>query len=198
MLDMMHRRAVLLGLPLALAGCAGVSVRASEEAVRGAVYRDPGPTMLSLITVKNEGNGDGAHTALLIAASERAMFDPYGGWTDPYVPERDDVLHGMTPTALERYLAYQAKDGYYYTRQDKAVSAQVAEAALGHAKGYGAVGMAQCTLAVSDVLMRLPGFEAIDRSLFPDRLQARFARLPGIVTTEVHGAPRDPGPAEAG
>jgi hypothetical protein len=49
--------------------------------------------------------------------------------------------------------------------------------------------MAMCTVAVSDVLSQLPGFESIGSSWFPEALSARFARLPGVTTTERHGEP---------
>lgn len=181
------RRAVLLGLPLLAAGCAGTSIRAPDEALARVRYRDPGPTSLALITVRNEGSGDGAHTAVMISASERVLFDPYGGWSDPSVPERDDVLFGFSPAVEAAYLAYQAGGGYYYVRQEKVVDPAVAEMALEAAKVRGPVGMAQCTLAAADVL-RLPGFEGLGRPLLPNSLQARFARLPGVTTTERHGA----------
>lgn len=188
----MRRRAVLLGLASlpALAACdPGTSVWAPDDAVALARYRAPGPTYLALVTVRNEDGGSGAHTALLISASERVLFDPYGGWTDPYVPERNDVLFGFSPAVEERYLNYQAQDGYYYVRQEIAVAPEVAEQALHLARNYGPVGMAQCTIAVSKVLRQLPGFESIGTTWFPEQLSGRFARLPGVTTTERHGPP---------
>lgn len=192
----MPRRTVLLSLVSlsTLAGCGSnaTSVWAPDEAVEAARYRAPGPTYLALVTVRNEGDGQGAHTALLINASERVLFDPYGGWTDPYVPERNDVLYGFSPEVEERYLSYQAKDGYYYVRQEIAVSPVVAERALQLAKAKGPVGMAMCTRATSDILRQLPGFEAIGSTWFPEHLSSRFGRLPGVTTIERHG----PSPAE--
>ena len=99
-------------------------------------YSAPIPSYLALVTVRNEGDGQGAHTALLVNASERVLFDPFGGWTDPSVPERNDVLHGFSPEVEERYLSYQAQDGYYYVRQEIVVPSDVAEQALRLAKSY--------------------------------------------------------------
>ena len=182
------RRALLLGLAaLPLAGCGGTSVWAPDEAVALARFPNPGPTSLALITVRNEWQRSGEHTALLINASERAMFDPFGGWTDPYVPERNDVLFGLSDAALERYLAYQAGDGFYYERQEKGCAPEVAETALARAKAHGPVGVAQCTRAVADILLDLPGFEGLGRPWTPDAMARRFARLEGVVTTERHG-----------
>jgi hypothetical protein len=194
----MRRRAVLAGLILSpLAGCGSnaTSVWAPDDAVAMARHRAPGPTYLALVTVRNEGDGQGAHTALLINASERVLFDPYGGWTDPAVPERNDVLFGFSPEVEARYLNYQAQDGYYYVRQEIQVPPEVAEQALQLAKGYGPVGMAMCTRATSDILRRLPGFESIRVTWVPEILAGRFGRLPGVATVERHGPPPADGAA---
>ena len=191
---MMRRRAVLLGLAalpaLSACGINAQSVWASDADVARARHRSGGPPLLALVTVRNEGDGAGAHSALLIDASERVLFDPFGGWTDPYVAERNDVLHGFSPEAEERYLSYQAKDGYYYVRQEIRVAPAVAEQALDLAKGYGPVGMALCSNAITDILGQLPGFETVGRTYVPEKLSDRFARLPGVTTTERHGPPR--------
>lgn len=191
------RRTVLLGLPvLALAGCGSdvESIWAPDDAIVAARYSDPSRTYLALITVRSEANDGGVHTAILINASERVLFDPYGRWTDPFAPERNDVLFGFSPSVEERYLTYLAKGGYYFVRQEVAVAPEVAERALVLAKGYGAVGMAMCTRAASDVLSQLSGFESIRPTWLPQQLARRFARLPGVVTTERH-TERDQGSA---
>lgn len=134
---MMRRRAILTGLilaPLAACGSNATSIWAPDDSLEMARYRAPGPTYLALVTVRNEGDGQGAHTALLINASERVLFDPYGGWTDPAVPERNDVLFGFSPEVEARYLNCQAKDGYYYVRQEIQVAPEVTEQALALAK----------------------------------------------------------------
>ena len=190
----MQRRALLLGMAAlpTLAGCGinAESVWASDEVMARARYSDPGPASIALITVRNEGTNSGAHTALLINASERVLFDPFGGWTDPGIAERNDVLHGFSPEAEARYLDYQAQDGFYYVRQEVQVSPAVAEQALQLAKARGPVGMAMCSNAVADVLRPLPGFEAIGSAWMPDALSRRFARLAGVTTVERHGPPR--------
>lgn len=185
----MQRRAFVLGLPLVAAGCAGTSIYAPDDAVARARYVSGGPSMLALVTVRNEGSNDGAHTALLIDASERVLWDPYGGWSAPMVPERNDVLYGFSPAIEEAYLAYQAGGGYYFVRQEKLVDASVAEMAFSLARAKGPVGMARCTSATCNILNQLPGFESIRPTFLPNVLQARFGRLPGVTTTERHGAP---------
>lgn len=190
--SLVHRRVVLTGLLMtSLTGCGmnAKSVWATDEAVEVARYRAPEPTYLALVTVRNEGDGQGAHTALLISASERVLFDPYGGWTDSYVPERNDVLYGFSPDVEARYLNYQAQDGYYYVRQEIVVAPEVAEQALRLAKAAGPVGMAMCTRATSALLRQLPGFEEIGTTWFPEHLANRFGRLPGVTTVERHGPP---------
>lgn len=186
----MRRLVLALALPALLAGCGinAESVWAPEAEVARVRYAEPSQPMLALVTVRDEGGGSGAHTALLINASERVLFDPFGGWTDPNVAERNDVLHGFSPEAEARYLNYQAQDGYYYVRQEIAVSPEVAERALALAVAKGPTGMAMCTNAVSGLLRQLPGFESVGTAWTPDSLSRRFARLPGVTTVEVHEA----------
>lgn len=189
----MERRALLLGLA-ALAACGPAdNVWDPAEAVARARYRHPGAASLTLVTVRNAGDGSGAHTGLLISASERVLFDPAGTWRHPSIPEQQDVLYGMTPEALELYLSYHARESFLVVTQAVDVPPQVAEAALVRAKGYGAVGQARCTSATSDILADLPGFEGVSRTFFPNSLATRFGRLPGVVTAERREGDADDG-----
>jgi hypothetical protein len=190
----LNRRFVLLGLPLALAACStrGGVTFATEAEVAAARYAPPPPPSLALITVREESReagvqGKAVHSALLISASERVLYDPVGAWSDPRAPERHDVLHGFSPEVEERYLAYQADDGYYYVRQEVAVPLGVAETALARAAAKGPTRQPWCTRACSQVLTGLPGLEPVRTNLFPDGLAAQMARVPGVVTTERHG-----------
>jgi hypothetical protein len=193
----MRRRSLILGLAaLPLVACAPARpVWAPDDQVARARVPNLGATSLSLITVRSEAFDKAEHTALMIDASELAMFDPFGGWADPIVPERNDVLFGLSEPVRDRYLAYLTSFRFYYQRQQKACPPQVAEAAFARAKAYGAVGMAQCTRAVADVLHDLPGFEGLGRPWTPDGLQRRFARLDGVTFTEWHGGPAEALPA---
>jgi hypothetical protein len=177
---MIARRSLLIGLPLALAGCGATSVWAPDEAVNAVRYRHPGPTSLTLITVRNNGNNQGAHTALMISASERVIFDPAGSFGHASIPERNDVIFGVTPRVEEFYVSYHARESYHTVTQTLVVTPEVAELALQLAKANGPVSKTQCTIATSGLLRQLPGMEALPRPLFPERLMAAFQELPGV------------------
>lgn len=180
----MYRRSFLIGLPLALAACTGPSVVARPEDIARVMYRHPGPTALTLYTVKNVGTENGAHTGLLISASQRVVFDPAGSFGHPSIPETNDVLFGITPRVEQAYISYHSRASYYTVSQSVQVSAQVAEQALRLAMGYGAVAKANCSRATVDILSQLAGFESLHFTLFPDNLERQFAQIPGVVTQE--------------
>ncbi len=183
------RRAFLVGAPLALAACApGVPVWAPDEAVARAAYRHSGPPMLSLYTMKNVDTGNGAHTGLMISASQRVVFDPAGTFGHESLPERNDVIFGITPRIEEFYETYHARATYYVVIQKLEVRPEAAEKALRLALDYGPVGKARCTRATADILRQVPGIDGIGLTLFPDTLMRSFGRQPGVVTTELREA----------
>ncbi|MEJ6396847.1 twin-arginine translocation signal domain-containing protein [Yoonia sp. 208BN28-4] len=180
------RRGFLAGAPLALAACSGgVSVRAPQEAIDRVVHRTSGPRSLTLITVKNVSSGNGAHTALLIDASQRVLFDPAGSFGHPSIPERDDVLFGFTPYLEGVYESYHARETYYVISQKVEVPAATAEQALQLALANGPVARMNCTRETSALIGRLPGFESISTTWFPNNLADDFARLPGVQQREL-------------
>lgn len=180
----MHRRAFVFGLPLALAGCTGQSVMAPAADVARVMYRHDGPPALTLFTVKNVGTENGAHTGLMIAASQRVIFDPAGSFSHPSIPEQNDVLFGITPRVEQAYISYHARTSYYTISQTKQVPAAVAEQALQLARAYGPVAKANCSRATVDILRQLPGFESLHFTWFPDNLERQFGLLPGVLRQE--------------
>ena len=56
-----------------------------------------------------DSNGSGAHSGLLVNASEQVMFDPAGTWYHPNLPERNDVHFGVTPKMISFYIDYHAR-----------------------------------------------------------------------------------------
>ncbi len=180
----MQRRLFVLAAPLALVGCAGESIRASDDAVSKALYRADAPPSLTLFTVKNVGTENGAHTGLMINASQRVIFDPAGSYGHPSIPERDDVLFGITPQVETSYTSYHARASYFVVVQQKLVPAEVAERALQLALSNGPVAKANCTRATARLLKQLPGFDGIGTTWFPDNLMKQFATLPGVATVE--------------
>lgn len=182
----MQRRTVVLGLPLALAACGAQSVWAPDDVVARAAYRDPGPPALWLYTVRNNGSNAGAHTSLLVNASQRVIFDPAGNFGHPSIPERNDVIFGMTPQIEQFYTSFHARQSYHVIKQKVHVSPAVAASALAICMGYGAVARGSCTRATSEILRQLPGFGSIRVSWFPERLMTQVQALPGVETEFVY------------
>lgn len=139
---------------------------------------------MSLFTVKNVGTDNGAHSGLLINGSQRVMFDPAGSFAHPAIPERNDVIFGMTPQLLELYRSYHARETFYVVEQALPVAPEIAERAMQLAFVAGPVGKARCTFSISELLTKLPGFAPIRTTFFPDNLETQFAKLPGVETSE--------------
>ena len=182
----MQRRLFLIGAPLALAACTGQEVWAPDDIVSRAIFRDPDNSYLTLFTMKNNGSGNGAHTALLINASQRVIFDPAGSFVQSRMPERNDVLFGVTPELEQFYISYHARVTYHVVAQQVPVTPEVAEQALQLALANGAVPQAQCARSTSRLLRQLPGFETVRQTWSPNRISDDFAALPGVQTREYH------------
>lgn len=180
----MNLRTALLTLvlPVALAACGAERVWAPDEAVARARHVTGDSASITLYTVVNKRSGDGGHSALMIDASQRVLFDPAGTFQYPRVPERNDVLFGMTEQMRKLYIDYHARETYDVLEQKVHVSPAVAEQALRAAESYGAVNKAFCGNSVSYVLRELPGFDSVPRSFFPMRISEGFAALPGVET----------------
>lgn len=180
----MHRRTFILGAPLALAACGGGEpIWAPDDVVNAAVYRGTGQKSITLFTMINVWSGNGAHSSLLVDASQRIMFDPAGSFKHETIPERNDVLFGMSPRVEDFYVSFHARQTYYVEGQRIIVSDEIAESAMQLVMANGAVPKAGCALAVSKVLRDIPGFEGIRRTISPTRIRDDFAKLPGVVTT---------------
>jgi len=177
-----QRRQFLIGLPLALSGCAAQSVWAPDDVVSRAIARGTGPKSLTLYTMKNVASGNGAHTALMIDASQRVLFDPAGSFEQPQMPERNDVLFGVTPTLEQYYVSYHARVTFYVIGQRIEVAPEIAERALNLALVAGPVPQAGCTRSTSRILRQLPGFEGLRQTHFPNKLGDDFGALPGVQT----------------
>lgn len=180
----MDRRRFLIGLPLALSACATNEVWDPDDVISRAIYREPGRNYITLYTMKNISHGRGAHSALLINASQRVMFDPAGSWSQDVMPERNDVLFGVSPQLEDYYVSFHARVTFYVVGQTVEVSPEVAEQALNLALRAGPVPQSSCARVTSGMLRELPGFGGIGRTWFPNGLSADFGKLDGVETRE--------------
>lgn len=188
-------RAFVLVSLVFLAACGTKpAVWAPEEAVQAARYRHSGPPEIMLFNVINNDTGGGEHAALMINASQRVLFDPAGTWTHPRAPERHDVHFGFDDQQLFRYTYYHARRTHHVLRQRLQVSPEVAETIFRLAQQAGPVPDAYCARAIAEILRQIPGFETIPPTMFPNRLSAAFAQLPGVTEERIYS---DASPTEA-
>lgn len=180
------RSLVALSL-LFLTACGAAEPRwASEAEVGRANYVHDGPASITLFTVIGNKSGAGAHSGLLVnAPSQRAIFDPAGTFKHPHLPERNDVVFGMSDPAVAFYIDYHARVTYHVIEQTVLVDPQVAELALARIQSHGAVAKAQCARSISSILADLPGFSDAPQSMFPKKLMTWFGARPGA-THQAH------------
>ncbi len=176
----MVRAFLAMALVALLSACGSGRPVANDLQISQVRYQDPNPPAITLITSINSETGSGAHSALLIDASQRVIFDPAGNFRSAEVPQQGDVLYGLRPAALRAYLEFQSSKGYHVVAERAAVSPGVAERALQLARTNGAAMQGLCTDNVSSLVRKLPGFESLNVTLFPVTFMNEFARLPGV------------------
>ena len=179
---MLARLAALLLLPL-LAACGADNIYAPLTEVQTRAYREPGPATLTLMTAINNRTGSGGHSALMVSGEQRVIFDPAGTWRHPTVPERGDVLYGITPTMLEFYVDYHARPTYHLVSQEITVPPEIAAKALELVQAHGPASKATCGRSVSAILREL-GYTQVQRRWYPDRIMRDFAKIPGVTETK--------------
>ncbi|MCV2892928.1 hypothetical protein [Lentibacter sp. XHP0401] len=175
-----------LGLALTVSACAKEAVWAPDEVIDKVKYRDTGPNKLTLFTMINNRSGQGAHTSLMISGSQRVIWDPAGSFYHPAIPERNDVLFGISPRVADVYTRYHARETFHVIVQEVEVSPAVAERALQLAMNKGNVGDAQCALSTSGILSQLAGFESINVGWYPKKLAEQFGALPGVTERKLY------------
>ncbi len=178
----MHPVAPLLGtLAVLLSACgAAEPTWAPDAQVESARYAHDAPPSLTLVTMVHTRDGRGGHASLLINADERLLFDPAGTWQNPGAPERNDVLHGITPALWQQYLDYHARQGVEVILQEQTVPLAVALQAKAAVQAYGAVPKAQCSIATTRILHGLPGYGRMRETVWPHKAMQDFALLPGV------------------
>ncbi len=164
-----------------LAGCSVESVYAPEEFVRSKAYHHNGPTRITLFTMINNSTGSGAHTSMMINASQRVIWDPAGSFAHKSIPERNDVVFGITPMVADVYTRYHARETFHVRVQELDVSPEVAEGIMRAAMEYGAAPRAQCALSTSSILAQFfPG--NVKQGWYPKKLADGFQSVPGVTS----------------
>lgn len=180
---------IILGC-LAAALLAGCSVDdnpdSSIQEVAAVAYRSDAAPSLTVFTMVNNRTGDGGHTALMVNGSQRVIFDPAGSFRDDRLPERGDVLYGVTPAWLQAYKSAHARATFHVVSQEIPVTAAQAEQALRLVQANGSVPGAFCANATSGILRQLPGFTTIDSTFYPVKLMEQIETLPNVSTTRLY------------
>ncbi|MFW8635740.1 hypothetical protein [Cribrihabitans pelagius] len=183
---MRGRAALCLGaglVALSLAGCAAPQQpNADAVALQRVAYRHPGPPALTLYTMVNNRTGRGGHASLMVNAQERVLFDPAGSFYAAVVPEKNDVLYGITPAVEKAYRGAHARSTYRVVVQRVEVTPEQAAQAYRLVTSNGRVPGAFCAQAVSGILQQVPGFEGVGRTFYPEALSEQFGALPGVET----------------
>ncbi len=166
----------------ALAGCAEKGKESSTEEIQSAIYRPVDGPKLTIFTMVNNRSGAGGHSAILIEGSQSVLFDPAGSFFHPKVPERADVLYGMSPQWVEIYKSAHARSDFRVVSQEIPVTAAQAERALQFAQSSGPVPSAFCASATSGLLRQVEGFENIRSGFYPLKLMEQIEMRPDVVS----------------
>ena len=169
-----------------LAGCSEKGKESPSDAIAAAVYVNQGEPKLTLITMINNRSGAGAHTALLVESTQTVLFDPAGSFKHERVPERGDVLYGMSPDWVKWYKSAHARSEFHVVSQEFVVTPAQAARALQLVEANGAVPSAYCANATSGILRQVPGFQSIQQGFYPLKLMEQVERLPGVTTTRYY------------
>ncbi|MGH1356016.1 MAG: hypothetical protein ACRBBS_13160 [Thalassovita sp.] len=177
-------------LILAAAGLtAGCAVKhdppVTDEQIINATYKHQAPPELTLYTMINNSSGSGAHTSLMINASQRVIFDPAGSFRDKAIVARNDVVYGATPYVEDVYTRFHARKTYHVVIQRLQVSPEVAEKALQLAQSMGEVTDGHCAQSTSTILSQLPGLN-ISQTYYPKKLMAQFGETPLMSTQSLY------------
>ena len=183
----MHKLiAVLTGLSL-LSGCSvDESPDSPPEVVAAAAFRTSEPPSITLFTMVNNRTGNGGHSSLMVNGSQRVIFDPAGSFRDPRLPERGDVLYGVTPGWLQAYKSAHARATFHVVSQTIPVTAAQAEQALRLVQSNGSVPGAFCAQATTGILAQIDGFQSVERTFYPVNLMEQIATLPNVTTTRLY------------
>ena len=180
----MYRPFLALVLTTAvLAGCAEKGKESPPEAIQAATHLHQGQPKLTLFTMVNNRSGAGAHSALLVEGTQSVLFDPAGSFEHDSVPERGDVLYGMSPRWVRIYKSAHARVDFHVVSQELDVTPAQAARALQLVQASGAVPGAFCANATSGILRDIPGFQSIRQGYYPLKLMEQVAQLPGVTTT---------------
>ena len=135
---------------------------------------------ISLVTVMSNSTNRGGHSSLIIKSIKTVIFDPAGRVRSKLLKERADVLYDIDESLEKFYLSIHARETHHVVKQSISVSNIIATKALNLVKANGPVAPALCARSVSVLLRKLPGFELINVTYFPEKLMENFGNIRGV------------------
>jgi len=118
----------------------------------------------------------------MINGSQRVIYDPAGSWQHPNIPERGDVLYGITDNFKNFYIDYHARETYWVAEDTIRVPLDVADFAIRRAEQNGPGAKSFCARESARVLSGVPGFETVPQGFSPLKLREWFLRQPGVIS----------------
>ena len=140
---------------------------------------------ISLVTVMSNISGRGGHSSLIIKSTETVIFDPAGRVRSKLLKEKADVLYNIDQNLENFYISIHARETHHVVKQTISVSNNIATKALNLAKANGPVAPALCARSISVLLRKLPGFELINMTYFPEKLMKNFGDIAGVKTKTI-------------
>jgi hypothetical protein len=169
-----------------LAGCAEKGKESPTQEIEAGIFAHQGEPKITLITMINNRTGSGGHSALLVQGTQSVIFDPAGTFEHEQVPERGDVLYGMSPQWIQIYKSAHARTNFHVVSQEFTVTPAQAARAMQLVQGKGTVPSALCANATSGILRQIPGFQTIRQGYYPLKLMDQAEHLPGVKTTRYY------------
>jgi len=151
-----------------LAACAE-RVYAPDEAIAASRYESAETPYISLMTMVDRADDEGAHSAILVNGSQVALYDPAGTFKHPDLPERNDVFYGITPRWKEVYEWYHARKTTYVVEHRLLVSRAFADQMIARMEAQGPSPKLFCGINTSEVLRSFDRFSNIPRTFYPHK-----------------------------
>ncbi len=185
MVRCLRRLVTVLMLPL-VAGCTAVEVGSSPDEIAAVRYVPDEQPYIAVVSMVAHDDQRAAHSALIISASQRVIYDPAGTFEHPDLKERGDIHYGADDRMVNYYKRYHARFSHFVHEQRIPVTPEVAEAALLRAQAQGPSPKMFCTRHTVAILNDVPGLPDFTPSFFPENLRREVASLPGIVDSYVY------------
>lgn len=172
----------LIGL---ISGCAERIYDDPLDVAAARYVSDEAP-YVSLVTMVTTDRDKGAHSAILVNGSQVALYDPAGTFAHETIPERGDVLYGITPRIKEAYEWYHARESTYVVEQKLPVSRALADAVIARMEAEGPSPKLHCGIHTGRILQDFPEFSHVPSSYYPGKLMEAFATIDGVQTRKIY------------